>query len=49
MSVFMIQSAHLACHVDIQSNDDPAGYKWTLNFYRLVIYATLLLPGFIQV
>jgi len=26
-----------------------AGWKWLLNFYRLVLYAMLLLPGFMQV
>ncbi len=26
-----------------------AGYRWLVAFYRLVIYAVLLLPGFIQV
>jgi len=25
------------------------GYKWALSLYQLIIYATLLLPGFIQV
>lgn len=24
------------------------GWRWTVNFWRLVLYATLLLPGFIQ-
>ncbi|KAF5837012.1 hypothetical protein DUNSADRAFT_4985 [Dunaliella salina] len=25
------------------------GYKWALSLYQLIVYATLLLPGFIQV
>jgi len=26
-----------------------SGYKWALKLYQLIVYATLLLPGFIQV
>ncbi len=26
-----------------------AGYQWIVNFWRLVLYAALLLPGFIQI